>query len=645
MDAGETLGYDGLDAEVAGLHRRVLAARALAIIVLRHDDAASVGVAQFGRALRDGSAGHAREGVSRAQQEVLRDVLQMPAETQPGPGHGDVVRGAFSCGLDKQGQVEEIAAVPGRERLEALYALAGGIYFRLGAVRDGSLIAGSAGGEAARREFIDAGGFQSRGQRETPAEGEGNRHLGRHDECVGVGIAVRTLREIAVERGHDGVRPAGIFFRDVALPLADAGAAGVGHHRGSGPAQYGQKAVALGRRLDALAAGIDDDGGLGLHAGVQRGLRHGGRGGQVLIRRVRTRAYQADFHLLGESFLRHAGGHLRQRARRIGRERAVHIGLQFGEIDLYHPVVVLLGGGQDFVVRPQVLLVHDGHGGHGRTACGLQVCHHLGVEGEYRAGRTHFRTHVADGGLAGAGDGLGAVSEVFYDGVGPALDGQDACQFEYHVLGGSPSGEASSEFHAYELGDLEFPVHPGHHVHGVGPADTDGEHSKASGIGRMRVSTHHHSSGECIVLKDYLVDDAGSRLPETHSVARSRGGKEAIDLAVGPAGLGEVGLDALAGADEVVAVYGGRGADALLAGVHELEDGHLGRRVLHGHAVRAEAGVTAPRRFRRAGLVQMREKYLLGKSEGPGHRGLRNLHPGSIRFVMGPDHVNVVDHG
>ena len=494
----------------------------------------------------------------------------MAAEAEPGAGHRDVVGRALARGLDQERKADEVLAVPGREGLQTLDALAGRVDLGLRASRYGSLIARDAGGEALGRELVDARRANAFRQREAAAKSERSCRLRRHDESVRIWIAVSPLREIAVEGGDDGIRLAFLLLRHLALPLADAGAAGVGHNHGTCLAQHRQQAVAFGRGLDGLAARVDYDLCLRLQARCKRFARHRGGRRQVLVRRIGTGAYQADFYLLGKTLLRHACRHLRQRTGGVGRKGAVDVRLQLGEVDLDHPVVILLGMREDLVVRTQVLLVHHGHRGHRRTARGLEIGDHLGVEGEDGASSADFSAHIADGGLACAGNGLGALSEVFYDGVGTAFDGQDTCQFQDNILGGSPSGEASGELDADELGNLELPVHSGHNVYGIGTANADGNHSQTARIGGMRVGSHHHSPGEGIVLQDDLMDDAGARLPEAHPVPRRRSSQEAVHLAVGPAGFREVGLSTLAGADEVVAMYGGRCTDVLPSGVHEL---------------------------------------------------------------------------
>ena len=52
--------------------------------------------------------------------------------------------------------------------------------------------------------------------------------------------------------------------------------------------------------------------------------------------------------------------------------------------------------------------------------------------------------------------------------------------------------------------------------------------------------------------------------------------------------MGLVVVGALVGQQQVVAVDGGGHGGLVAAGLHELQDGHLGGGVLHGHAVGAQ---------------------------------------------------------
>ena len=73
------------------------------------------------------------------------------------------------------------------------------------------------------------------------------------------------------------------------------------------------------------------------------------------------------------------------------------------------------------------------------------------IVGEDGGGGADFGTHVADGAHAGAGKGLDALSEIFDDGSGASLDGEDVRNLENDVLGGGPARELSGQFNSDNL--------------------------------------------------------------------------------------------------------------------------------------------------------------------------------------------------
>jgi hypothetical protein len=73
----------------------------------------------------------------------------------------------------------------------------------------------------------------------------------------------------------------------------------------------------------------------------------------------------------------------------------------------------------------------------------------------------------------------------------------------------------------------------------------------------------------------------------------------------------------VAGDDEVIAMDRGRHGGARLAGLHELEDGHLRGGVLHGHAVGAQQHEGFPAlEPALLGVVEMGPDDLLGQGQG-----------------------------
>jgi hypothetical protein len=287
------------------------------------------------------------------------------------------------------------------------------------------------------------------------------------------------------------------------------------------------------------------------------------------------------------------------------------------EVDADDLVVVALRVRQDLVVGPQERRVLRGEVGDLLALGRLEVASHRLVVGEQRGGRADLGTHVADGALAGGGDGLGTGAEVLDDRARAALDREDLGDLEDHVLGRAPARQRPGELDADEPGHAQVPGHADHHVHGVRAADADGDHAETAGVGGVGVGPDHHPAGEGVVLEHDLVDDAAARLPEAHAVALPGGAQEVVDLTVGLVGELEVGVRADVRLDEVVTVDGRRDRDLVLAGEHELQDGHLRRRVLHGHAVGPVVGVVHAALEPTLGrVVEVGEQHLLREGQG-----------------------------
>ena len=224
---------------------------------------------------------------------------------------------------------------------------------------------------------------------------------------------------------------------------------------------------------------------------------------------------------------------------------------------------------------------------------GLQVDGHVLVVAEQAAGGTDLGTHVADGGLAGGRDRVGAGPEVLDDRPGAAFDGEHARHFEDDVLRAAPAAERAGQLHADDLRPPHVEREAGHHVHRVGTADTDGHHAESAGVGGVAVGADHHPAGEGVVLEHDLVDDPATRPPEADAVLGTDRAKEVVDLLVGVDRDTEVDARADLGHDQVVAMHSARHGSGRQTGGHELQQRHLRGGVLHGHPVGLEVVVGA----------------------------------------------------
>src|SRR5439155_20038469 len=105
-----------------GLHGRVLARRALAVVLVSDSDprhaaltamAGGVGIGLDVAVHRaPARAGLAREGIDGAEEQVAGDVLQMTAVAQPLAGGRDVVGGALALRLHQHGELDVVVSVP-----------------------------------------------------------------------------------------------------------------------------------------------------------------------------------------------------------------------------------------------------------------------------------------------------------------------------------------------------------------------------------------------------------------------------------------------------------------------------------------------------------------------------------------------------
>ncbi len=123
----------------------------------------------------------------------------------------------------------------------------------------------------------------------------------------------------------------------------------------------------------------------------------------------------------------------------------------------------------------------------------------------------------------------------------------------------------------------------------------------------MGICTDHHASGECVVFKNHLVDDACTGLPESDAIFGRYGFKKIIHLLVLDFSRSKVGLNSYLRLDEVVAMNSGRNGSTVAAGCHELQQGHLSSGILHGYAVWLKIDIIDSARmgFRRICFEQM----------------------------------------
>ena len=315
-----------------------------------------------------------------------------------------------------------------------------------------------------------------------------------------------------------------------ARPHADAGAAGVGEYLRADLVEGTDEAVAFDGVAHLLRSGRDGELRFRDQFFLDRLLREGSGARDVFVGGVGAGADQADFHFHRPAV---CGGnlfHLTDWSSQVGGEGAVDVRFEFAEVDLDHFVEIFFRIGIHFRVAGEVFAHRVGQFGHIGATGGAQVAFHAGIVAEGGSGSADLGAHVTDRAFAGTAHGRRAFAEVFDDRAGSAFHGEDAGDFQDHILRAGPAVEFTGQFDADEFRPFEFPGKSGHHVAGVCTADTDGDHAEAARVHRMAVGTDHHTTGEGVVLEYHLVDDTGARLPEADAVFIGDGRKEVEDL-------------------------------------------------------------------------------------------------------------------
>jgi hypothetical protein len=329
------------------------------------------------------------------------------------------------------------------------------------------------------------------------------------------------------KKGEDIRTSIGLALLDVLpVPLTDARTASVGENDATNIFESLDLAITFNGGANLLGTGGDSVCRLELETSVLGLCDEGSGAGHVLVGRVGAGTDEGDLDLIWPVVLLGFGGELGDGGGEIGSERTVDMGLEFGKVDFDDLVVfgVLVGG----KVVSKLLGVIGDHGAVG----GIEIVGHAVVEGEEGGGGADFSAHVADGSHASATEGFDTRAGVLDDGTCSALDGENAGDLEDDVLGGRPATNFPDEIDTNDLWALELPRKTSHDVNGISTSDAAGNHTEATGVGGVRVSADHETTGEGIVFEDDLVDDTGARFPEAEAVFGGSGSQKVVDFLV-----------------------------------------------------------------------------------------------------------------
>ena len=184
------------------------------------------------------------------------------------------------------------------------------------------------------------------------------------------------------------------------------------------------------------------------------------------------------------------------------------------------------------------------------------------------------------------------------------------------------------------------------HVNSISAAHSDSHHSKSASIRGMRVSTYHHSARERIVLEHHLMNNASTGTPEANAIFQSHRAQEIVHLAIGFESSRKVFLDTHISTNQMVAMHRGGNCHTSLTGIHELQQSHLCRSVLHSHTVGTELHIinTTLEGFHVLGLIKMGEQYFLGVGQWAANSLACHTHFLRVSSVEIFQHFNIQDH-
>ena len=162
----------------------------------------------------------------------------------------------------------------------------------------------------------------------------------------------------------------------------------------------------------------------------------------------------------------------------------------------------------------------------------------------------------------------------------------------------------------------------------------------------MRIGTHHHTSREGVVFKYNLMDNTGTRSPETDMIFLRYGLQEIVNLFICLTSFRKIDVSAHICANQMITMNGSRHSNLILARIHELQERHLRRSILHRHAIRSEVNIfyTSFIWSQLSWVEKMCKKHLFGISKRSFHSSLSLCYTLRIRSIKASQHFNVQYH-
>ena len=432
----------------------------------------------------------------------------------------------------------------------------------------------------------------------------------------------------------------------MALPLSDTWTTGIGHNQCTDLLEIIEDTVTLSGIANLFRTWVDNQLTFHLNTLLVSLTSHTGSTGEILVRRVGTTAHQSHFNhhriVIGRTFRLH----VRDRSSRIWRKRTIEMRFYLREVDFHNLIIESRRIGKNLIISTEFSRILLSKRSNLLSASLTEILIRISIEWEDRTGSTQFCTHITDRSLTCRRNTVKTITEVFENGIGTTLYGKNTENFENHILRSSPTRKFTSKMNTDETRHLEFPRLTGKNIYRISTTNTNSHHSESTGIRRVRISTHHHTTREGIVFEYHLMDDTSTRTPKTDMVFLRNRFQEVINLLVGLASLRKVLCNTHIRTNQVITMNRGRYGHFVLTRIHELKKSHLSRCILHCHTIRSEINIfhTSFIRAQLCGVEKVSKKHLLGISKRSFYRSFSLSYTFRIRSIEASQHVNVQYH-
>jgi hypothetical protein len=633
VNTSEGLDNDGSTVQETGFKSGVFTGRTFTVVLITNNDPTDTTSFVVTSSSGDGIV-LARESVldtvdftvlrvDSTDQHVVGDVVQVTTVLEPRTGHGDVIGSTLTLDLDQDRDFLKVLSVPLVEGLKELKAVGvrGDSDIDAGAVRGRSLVGVLTGIVTLGGKFISSRSLELEGltvftsqaiservEGEVTSDSEGSDDFRGSNESVGSRVGIVTASEVTVVGSDDRVL---LTLLDVlTIPLTNAGTASVGKDNTTSLGKSVHDTVTFDGSTNLFGTRGDGVLSLSLNSVSSSLFSEGSRASHIFVRRVGAGTDETNTEISGPVVLDDSFLELRDGGGKIRSEGTVDMGFKLVEINLNELIIL------STFIRGEVVLEGISEISNGSTLGGNKVVSHAVVVREQGGGGSDFSTHVTDGTHTSGRDRVNTLTGVFNNSTSTTLDSQDTSNLKDDILGGGPARKVSVKLNANDLGALEFPRNVSHNINGISTTDTNGDHTKTTSVRGVRISTDHKTTGESIVLKDDLMDDTGTGLPETNVVLGSGSGQEVVDFLVDIDGTSQILYTTNLSFNQVITVNSGRDGNAGKTSRHELQKSHLSSGVLASNTVRTKLEVRlSTNDFLVLSIIQMTIDDLLRQGE------------------------------